>query len=55
MVVNTHTKLYIIEPTVPGHSSSASEESGQVYPLVHQGLAVFTRLILHFQEPGKKL
>lgn len=55
MVLNTYTNLYTIEPTVLAHPSSAAEESDQVYPLVHWGLAASTRLILHLQEPGKKL
>lgn len=50
-VLNTHTKLYVIEPTVLGHPSSpAKEESGQVYLLVRQGLDACIRLILHFQQ-----
>lgn len=55
MVLNNHRKLYIIEPTVLAHPASVAKGSGQVYALVHWGLAASNRLILHFQEAGKKL
>lgn len=51
MVLNTHS---VFKSLATLHQLAA-EESGQMYPLVQQGLAASTRLILHFQEAGKKL